>query len=89
MHHISLYLSSLFFEKTISRGTTFIRNLKASRNFIGETVLKPKMLFILTKFRIGKDEITSCLKYHQRVYEKFQGELAFSEVKARVETRLD
>jgi hypothetical protein len=38
---------------------------------------------------VRKDEIMGCMKYHQRVYEKFQEELAFLEVKARVETCLD
>ncbi len=38
---------------------------------------------------VRKDKIMGCMKYHQRVYEKFQEELAFLGIKARVETCLD
>jgi len=38
---------------------------------------------------VRKDEIMGCMKYHQRVYEKFQEELAFLGVKATLETIVD
>lgn len=46
---------------------------------------------ILLDLPRGRKDIIAgqCMKYNYRVYEKFQEELAFLEVKARVETMLD